>query len=115
MPALSEVALFTDRVDEMAAFYETLLGAAPTYRGDGIAIFKVEGVTLLIHTKSASQPGGPPNQNHIALAVPDLDAACDSLAAQGMTIMLPPKTYDWGRSAYLRDPDGQMVELQAKP
>ncbi len=115
MADLGEVAFFTDRVDEMAAFYETALGSAPVHRGDGIAIFKAGGVTVLIHRKSGGDPNGPPNENHVALAVPDIDAACEALTAKGLTLLLPPRDYDWGRSAYLRDPDGQLVEIQAKP
>lgn len=114
MADLDEVAFFTECVDEMAAFYETALGMPPTYRGDGIAIFKAGGATVLIHKKAGADPNGPPNENHIALAVDDLDAACESLVAQGLTLLLPPRQYDWGRSAYLRDPDGQLVEIQAR-
>lgn len=34
----------------------------------------------------------------------------------GMTIEYPPRDYDWGRSAYLRDPNGGLIELkQSRP
>ena len=55
--------------------------------------------------------GGPPNEDHFALGVSDLDAAAAELAADGLTFLVEPRDYDWGRSAYLRDPDGRLVEL----
>ena len=55
--------------------------------------------------------GDLPEDNHIAFEVQDVDAACEELAKRGLTLEVPPKDYYWGRSAYLRDPDGQMVEV----
>ena len=55
--------------------------------------------------------GDLPPENHVALGVPDVDAACEALQAQGLTVDLAPKDYSWGRSAYLRDPDGHLIEL----
>ena len=40
-----------------------------------------------------------------------MDAACERLTQQGLTVEIPPNDYDWGRSAYLRDPDGHLIEL----
>ena len=54
---------------------------------------------------------GPPNEDHFALAVDDLNAACAELVAHGLAFVLEPRDYPWGRSAYLRDPDGRLVEL----
>jgi catechol 2,3-dioxygenase-like lactoylglutathione lyase family enzyme len=54
---------------------------------------------------------GPPNEDHVALGVEDLDAACAELRAHGVTLLVEPRDYPWGRSAYLRDPDGRLVEL----
>ena len=54
---------------------------------------------------------GPPNEDHFAFSVADLDEACDELCAQGTSLLVEPRDYPWGRSAYLRDPDGRLVEL----
>jgi catechol 2,3-dioxygenase-like lactoylglutathione lyase family enzyme len=43
--------------------------------------------------------------------VTDLDGSCAALAASGCTFLVEPRDYPWGRSAYLRDPDGRLVEL----
>ena len=37
--------------------------------------------------------------------------AIGALANQGLSIEVPPADYYWGRSAYLRDPDGHQVEI----
>lgn len=114
MKKLAEVALFTDRVTEIATFYEQVLGGAPSYQADDIAVFNLPGgVTLLIHKKYPPVEGQPPNQDHIAFAAEDVDGASAALAAQGIPLLLEPRQYDWGKSAYLRDPDGRIVEISA--
>ena len=47
----------------------------------------------------------PPNVDHFAIRVGDVDAEAARLGTEA-------KDYDWGRSAYLTDPDGRLVELQ---
>ena len=113
---LVELAYFTDDVPSMAEFYQRLLGAAPVAASDGMAIFAVGDTRIFIHHRYTPASGELPPLNHIALAVPDVDSACAELAAQGMSIDIPPQDYYWGRSAYLHDPDGHLVELaQAAP
>ena len=46
-----------------------------------------------------------------AVSVADLDAACAALRADGCKFLVEPRDYQWGRSAYLRDPDGRLVEV----
>ena len=120
MRPIVEVALFTEDVSALAAFYARSLGAEPAFQNEGLALFQVDGLQLLIHHKAPPEPaytvnpGGPPNEDHIALAVLDLDAACAELEGQGLTIAVPAQRFPWGRSAYLRDPDGRLVELSEK-
>ncbi len=114
MRKLSEVALFTDHVTDLAAFYERLLGAPPTFQTDDIAVFNLPGdITLLIHKKYPPVEGQPPNEDHIAFSAEDVHAASDELVQSGMTLLLEPRRYDWGTSAYLRDPDGHLVEINS--
>jgi catechol 2,3-dioxygenase-like lactoylglutathione lyase family enzyme len=54
---------------------------------------------------------GPPNEDHFALSFDDLESACEALRAGGCEFLLEPRDYSWDRSAYLRDPDGRLVEL----
>ena len=66
---------------------------------------------MLVHERSAALDDGPPNEDHFALSVSDLDSACGELRAHGVSFLVEPRDYPWGRSAYLRDPDGRLVEL----
>lgn len=111
MKNLSEVAYFTDNVKGLSNFYGTLLGAAPVAQSDGMAIFMVGKTKIFIHRNYEPGEGDLPPENHLAFTVEDVDTACQSLAQQGLAIELPPRDYYWGRSAYLRDPDGHLIEL----
>jgi catechol 2,3-dioxygenase-like lactoylglutathione lyase family enzyme len=111
MRTLTEVACFTDDVEAMAAFYRAVLGAEPLARSVGMAIFQVGDAQLLIHRNYVPEEGQLPPESHIAFAVVDLDVVCDALQAQGLTLEVAPRRFYWGRSAYLRDPDGHLVEL----
>lgn len=116
MTRLCEQALFTDDVDGMTSFYRAVLGCEPVAAWPGGAQFDAEGVAILIHEALPSGEGQPPNESHVAFEVPDVDRAAAELQDGGLTILAGPADYDWGRSAYLRDPDGHLVELaQADP
>ena len=108
---LHELAFFTDQVDSVCDFYEQLLDRKPAYRGPGIGIFRIGEGHILIHAKYEPKPDELPCEDHFALGVVDLDKTILDLKARGVVIEKPPHVYDWGRSAYLRDPDGKLIEL----
>jgi catechol 2,3-dioxygenase-like lactoylglutathione lyase family enzyme len=108
---IGEVALFTDDVAGVAAFYGALVGAAPVAEWPGGALFAVGDGKLLVHERAATLNEGPPNEDHFAFAVDDLDGVCAALVEHGVAFLAGPRDYPWGRSAYLRDPDGRLVEL----
>lgn len=117
---LAEIALFTPRVAEVAAFYARLFRAIPVHATVGKAIFVIDGVHVMVHDGSAPTPhagpifdeeGYPPDKDHVAFHVDDLDAAVADLRGHGMAVEVG--DFPWGRSAYLLDPDGRLVELQA--
>jgi catechol-2,3-dioxygenase len=112
MPRIAEVALFTDDVSGLAAFYERLLGRPPDSSSDSHSSFDLDGTTLFIHIAGREGPEGAPNVDHVAFAL-DQDAATVRLRSAGLDVV-GPKDFYWGRSAYLRDPDGRAVELQAE-
>ena len=113
MPRISEVALFTDDVPRLADFYEQLLGREPDSSSDSHAFFDLGGTTLFIHVKGdAPDHEGAPNSDHVAFAL-DQDAAAERARGAGADVT-GPQDYYWGRSAYLRDPDGRAVELQGE-
>jgi catechol 2,3-dioxygenase-like lactoylglutathione lyase family enzyme len=108
---VAEIALFTHDVASVSAFYRELLETAPVAEWPGGVLFAAGDAKILVHERSAAMEGGPPNEDHYALAVDDLDATSDALQARGLTFLVEPRDYPWGRSAYLRDPDGRLVEL----
>ena len=108
---LVEVALFTDDVPTSCMFYRDVLGLPPVAEWSGGAVFAAGDVKLLVHERARAMDDGPPNEDHIALSVADLDEACATLNAGGIELLVEPREYPWGRSAYLRDPDGRLVEL----
>lgn len=106
-----EVALFTDHVETTKAFYARLLAGPPEVEWPGGAIFSAGGAKILVHERAAVLEGGPPNEDHVAMSVDDLDGACEQLRQEGVALLVEPRDYPWGRSAYLRDPDGRLLEL----
>jgi catechol 2,3-dioxygenase-like lactoylglutathione lyase family enzyme len=111
MKTVAEIALFTDDVEAAKRFYARLLGASPAAEWPGGAIFAAGDAKLLVHERSAAMENGPPNEDHFAFSVDDLGVACDELRGRGVSFLVEPDAYPWGRSAYLRDPDGRLVEL----
>ncbi len=108
---VGEVALFTTDVEAARRFYATLLRIAPEAEWPGGALFDAGGVKVLVHERTSPAGDGPPNEDHVAFSVPDLESACAALRAAGLRLLLEPRGFPWGRSAYLRDPDGRLVEL----
>jgi lactoylglutathione lyase len=87
------------RIDNEAGRYTLYFLAAP---GDESA--QIE----LTHNWDETGYGGGRNFGHVAYAVADVQAMCDHLAANGVTINRPPRD---GRMAFVRSPDGISVEL----
>jgi catechol 2,3-dioxygenase-like lactoylglutathione lyase family enzyme len=108
---LVEVAYFTDNVQQMADFYHRLLKVEPVALSGDMAIFLSGQTKIFIHRNYPSQQGSLPPTNHIAFAVEQVDSKCQDLVNQGITLEVPPQDYYWGRSAYLRDPDGHLIEI----
>ncbi|HLO17144.1 MAG TPA: VOC family protein [Anaerolineales bacterium] len=108
---LAEIAFFTDHVSPMTDFYGRLLGSEPVARSETMAIFFTNETKLFIHYKYAPKEGELPPEDHHAFIVEDVDMICEQLIAQGLTLEIPPREFYWGRSAYLRDPDGHQIEI----
>ena len=108
---LSELARFVDDVEAAIGFYGALTGREPASAWPGGAVFELGGPTLLVHESYEPGPGELPPEDHVAFAVEDVDAAAERLTAAGFTLERGPADYDWGRSAYFRDPAGNQVEL----
>jgi len=108
---LVEIAYFTDKLDEMVEYYEKLLDTEPDARSGGMATFMLGDVKLFLHQNYVPEDGELPPEDHKAFEVRDLDTKHLELIKQGFVIEVPPKEYYWGYSAYMRDPDGNLIEL----
>jgi catechol 2,3-dioxygenase-like lactoylglutathione lyase family enzyme len=112
---LIEIAKFTADVAGMAAFYCQLLGAEPVVESPDMAIFVTGETKIFIHKLYEPGPDDLKPENHMAFEVADVDQTCANLQARGITMEIPPRDYYWGRSAYLRDPDGSLIEITKSP
>jgi len=107
---LEEIAIFTDQVKATTAFYQTL-GGKIVYQNEGLAIVAFDNFKVLIHTRYEPGEGELPCENHIAFGTPNVDEEIKRITSTGEVVHYGPANYDWGRSAYLRDPNGMLVEL----
>jgi lactoylglutathione lyase len=120
------VNLYTNDIEAGVRFYCDLLGFRETFRTpkDGVpehVEFALEGFKLGLGTVEAAKrmhgvdasPGIPASV--IVLWCDDVDAAFGRLIAAGVTAEQEPHdTGNDNRSALLRDPDGNLVEIVAK-
>lgn len=106
-----ELARFVDDVPKAIEFYRLFLGVEPSYSDDSLATFYSHGVTVLVHHRYEPGPGDLPCEDHIAFGADDVDQTVAVLEQQGLIVEHPPRDYDWGRSAYLREPSGSLIEI----
>lgn len=108
---LAEIAFFTENVSRMTDFYRRLLGVEPVASSETLAIFFTGETKIFIHFKYSAKDGELPPENHHAFQVEDVDTVCKELMEQGLMPEILPQDFYWGRSAYLRDPDGHQIEI----
>lgn len=117
MRSIIELAFFTQDVPALVVFYQRLLGGEPAFQSDEMALFQIDGLHILIHHQDPPSPeydveeAGPPNEDHFAIGVKALDKEWEETGLGDDPTAIAPDTYPWGRSAYLRDPDGRLVEM----
>ncbi len=104
--------------EAMARFFTALFGAVATPEGrSGRFILDLDGQTLLIGPPNADHPPAPGpafpycGLEHIGLTVEDMDAAIAHLRAVGADIAVGPLQAGPLRLAFIRGPEGVMVEL----
>ncbi len=116
---MHHVAIFTRRYAEMQAFYADVLGLPITRRWDDAGIIFFGAGSLEIELTRQDKPGAerPPlldegvGVNHIALGVDDLDQTLRDLYERGANVVAAPAWYKSIRSAFISDPDGNVLEL----
>lgn len=117
-PTLTGIGLITDDVLALAKFYADLLDAE--IEGDAsFATVKVAGAGLAFFSTAGMEAMSPGSMGGagrggftIEFNVDDVDARYERLVAAGVTIAKPLTTQPWGRrSAWVRDPDGNIVNF----
>ncbi|MES4906170.1 MULTISPECIES: VOC family protein [unclassified Streptomyces] len=117
-PHFTGTALITDNVPALAAFYAAVLdadveGSDPFARvavpGAVLSFFSTQGMESIVPGSMAAAASGGFT---LEFQVTDVDARHERLLARGIEILKPPTTQPWGRrSVWLRDPDGNIVNL----
>ena len=117
------ICLISGQVSKMREFYMALLGREPSGDQDWWVDFgDVGGAHLSIYNEAGmdemaagSMEGSGCGRSTIELVVEDVDAEYERVLATGAEVVKPPTTQTWGRrSAWFRDPDGNIVNLYAR-
>jgi predicted enzyme related to lactoylglutathione lyase len=119
----ASIRIITDDVDRLAGFYEAVLGVvasrpAPVFaelRTGGGAVAIGSRATVAVLGQATLQPAS--NRSVILeFLVDDVDAEFARLRGFLDDVVLEPTTMPWGnRSVLFRDPDGNLVNLFARP
>ena len=127
--ALSEIAIHTNNMSEMISFYRDCLGLEPfSTRANGtIEFFRIsagyKGLTTVLalfdagrnQSITSGRGESASSLHHIALAVtrPDQDVAEKWFAQNGIETRIEDFTWVGWRGLFVKDPDGNTVELVA--
>jgi len=117
--------------EALGRFFETMFGASVVrdiyppgtlYPGQPRIRIMLGGQSILVAPRHPHEPTAAPPRfpyfglEHIGLTVDDVDAATEELRAKGADIAIGPLTRSPGlRLAFIRGPEGIMVELVQRP
>lgn len=120
LKSLDYIVLIVRDLDTSLDFYHHILGLPLRQRAASYAQLD-SGVTRLgLFTRAAMAAtlgravgtGSRHEAFELGFFVDDCDAACAQLAACGVARVSPPTDREWGqRTAYVSDPDGNLIEL----
>ncbi|WP_027464802.1 VOC family protein [Curtobacterium sp. UNCCL17] len=120
--SFASVRIITDDLEGMVAFYERITGQPAERPAPVFAQFSGPGGNLAIaSTATVAMLGGAltPATNRSVLVefeVADVDGDFAGLQLSSDDVVLEPTTMPWGnRSALVRDPDGNVVNLFSRP
>jgi lactoylglutathione lyase len=115
------VVLVVEDVERALDFYCRLLGLPLGHRSGPYAQLETGVTRVALYERGAmaetlgrelESPSPEAPAFELGFKVDDCDAAFDELVAAGATVAVAPTDRSWGqRTAYVRDPDGHLVEL----
>lgn len=115
------VILIVDDLDRTLSFYTQVLGLRLGHRSGEYAQLDTGTTRLGFYTRTAmaqalgfslTKPAADAAGFELGFKVTDVDAAYTELIEKGAAATTPPTTRPWGqRTAYVRDPDGHLIEL----
>ncbi len=118
MKRFNGVCIITPDIGRLGKFYSEVLESELV--GDDIsAVVKTEGAELAFFYEPGMEQFAPGSMigagrgaYTLEFEVADVDREYDRLAKMGVPVVKPPATYPWGRrSAWFRDPDGNIVNF----
>jgi catechol 2,3-dioxygenase-like lactoylglutathione lyase family enzyme len=104
----------------MKRFYTGLLGFRLEWEPDPDNVYLTSGTdNLALHRAAVTDIGKTSPLDHLGLVVrsaSDVDAWATFLEERGVALEAPPRTHrDGARSCYLRDPDGNRIQIIHHP
>jgi len=119
--ALDYVVVVVDDLDRSLGFYVDVLGIELAHRSGPYAQLATGSTRLGLFQRQAmadtlgreiDRPARDAPAFELGCKVDDVDHTYATLVAAGVPGEVPPTTRPWGqRTAYVRDPDGNLVEL----
>ena len=119
--ALDYVILIVEDLDRALGFYIGVLGLRLGHRSGGYAQLDTGTTRLALYTRNAmaktlgislEAPASNAPGFEIGFKVADVDRVFTELVARGAQPVVAPTDRFWGqRTAYVRDPDGHLIEL----
>ena len=118
---LDYVVLIVADLDRSLSFYLDALGLKLQHRAEKYAQMEAGTTRLSLYTRDAMEetlgamletPSLSAPSFELGFKVKDCDTAFAELVDAGAPSVAPPTTRPWGqRTAYVRDPDGNLIEL----
>jgi catechol 2,3-dioxygenase-like lactoylglutathione lyase family enzyme len=115
------IILIVEDLERALQFYTGVLGLRLGHRSGDYAQLDTGATRLALYTRNAmartlsmslNAPAADAQGFEIGFKVADVDAAFSELVARGAPAVVPPTDRFWGqRTAYVRDPDGHLIEL----
>jgi len=118
-PGVGAITMFVEDEQRAKAFYQEAFDVSPIFEDENSVVFKLDNTILnLLVDREAHKLIAPAivadagSRFQLTIWVDDADAACESLAARGVTLLNGPIDREWGmRTAAFADPDGHVWEI----